>query len=136
MIHKSQRSRVAIINTEDREMVFVKNWLGSGKYQLPGGGIKSSENVKIAARREVNEELGLELNIDDFKLFGKVVGNSYTKVFVVVNVVLPSFTEKTLRIAHHEITEVVTVKLKDIDKIAENIDIDTYNFLKSIDYSF
>lgn len=55
----SKRSRVLII-CED-EVLLAKNWLGSGDWHCPGGGIRNSEDPAEGAVRELEEELGLKV---------------------------------------------------------------------------
>jgi 8-oxo-dGTP pyrophosphatase MutT (NUDIX family) len=43
------------------QLLLVKNWLGNGKWSLPGGGIKAGETPLLAVCREVFEETGLKI---------------------------------------------------------------------------
>lgn len=36
-----------------------------GKYELPGGHIEYGENIELGLRREIKEELGVEVNLGD-----------------------------------------------------------------------
>lgn len=58
-LRNSHRTRVFIVYGD--EMLAVKNWLGTGKWMLPGGGVMRSESSKAAAVREVDEELGITI---------------------------------------------------------------------------
>jgi 8-oxo-dGTP pyrophosphatase MutT (NUDIX family) len=132
-VHKSERSRVVICNNVSQEIILVKNWLGSGKYQLPGGGIKLNEGPAQGAAREIEEELGLILSHSNFKIIKKAEGHSYTKVFLLCEISSPLFSADTLQIAHHEITEVVSIKLEHINQIEKKIDYDTFDLLKTLE---
>ena len=55
----TKRAR-AIILVGDQVLV-VKNWFGSGRWQLPGGGIQRGETAAQATEREVLEELGIQV---------------------------------------------------------------------------
>ena len=79
MSEKHVRVRALIIN-EDKEVLLVRSWLGSQRWSLPGGGIKSSETPAEAAAREVHEETGLRLAHDQLHELGVFPsrGNKYT----------------------------------------------------------
>lgn len=49
------------------KILLVQNWLGSGKWSYPGGGLHKGEDPKVGACREVREELGLELEPGDIE---------------------------------------------------------------------
>ncbi len=78
-------ARVRVVIRCEDEILVVKNWFGSGHWQLPGGGIKSREKPIDAAIREVNEELNINLvspelltnDILVFKQFGLLKRNHF-----------------------------------------------------------
>jgi 8-oxo-dGTP pyrophosphatase MutT (NUDIX family) len=51
---------VRIVLTYKGEILFVKNSYGL-KYNFPGGNIGKNENAEFGAKREVKEELGIDL---------------------------------------------------------------------------
>lgn len=53
--------RVLVFDAGER-LLLIRHSYGSGKWMLPGGGLKRGENALRAARREVAEETGLGLN--------------------------------------------------------------------------
>ncbi len=57
-----QRLGVQVIIVFRHQVLLVKN-KNNFVYSLPGGGIKKHETPKEAAKREINEELGIE-NVD------------------------------------------------------------------------
>lgn len=61
----SSRARVLIVAGD--ELLLVKGWISRQRWMLPGGGIESHEDVAAAARRELAEELGLDISLKDFK---------------------------------------------------------------------
>lgn len=65
-LRKSQRAYVLIRHND--EVLALKSWLGRDEWQLPGGGIKSYETPKLAAIREVWEEVGVELSPEELKI--------------------------------------------------------------------
>ncbi|MEM6997522.1 MAG: NUDIX hydrolase [Patescibacteria group bacterium] len=46
------------------QVLLVKNWIGSGKWRLPGGGVNSDETPAEGAARELYEELSIEIDPD------------------------------------------------------------------------
>lgn len=59
-INNTHRTRVIII-CEDK-VLLVKDWLGDGLWDFPGGGLKGNETLDEAAVREVREEVGIILS--------------------------------------------------------------------------
>ena len=69
--HTTPRTGVAVIVTHERKVLFGKRILNPGKFawQLPGGWIETGESPEQTARREVQEETGLELSSIRFVTF-------------------------------------------------------------------
>lgn len=63
------RTRVVLMVGD--EVLLVKGWLGSGQWQLPGGGVHYREDPAQAACREVYEETGVKLTPEEIKLLYK-----------------------------------------------------------------
>jgi 8-oxo-dGTP pyrophosphatase MutT (NUDIX family) len=131
---KSERSRVVIHSKDTGEIILVKNWLGSGKYQLPGGGKNTDESIEQCGSREIQEELGINIRADNISLIKRVESTtySYTKAFLICEVSSSLLDQKMLQIAHHEITEVITIKLKQVDQVSKKLDSETFNLLKEL----
>lgn len=55
----SRRTRLLLLYQD--EILVVGNWLGTGKYTLPGGGLHNNEDPKDGLVREVFEETGIIL---------------------------------------------------------------------------
>lgn len=53
------------------KILLVQNWLGSGKWSFPGGGVHECEDSKAGACREVFEEIGLTIAPNDIKFLVK-----------------------------------------------------------------
>lgn len=56
-------SRAYILLAAEGKILVVKNILSRQQWHLPGGGIRKSETPEQAARRELREEVNLDLNI-------------------------------------------------------------------------
>ncbi len=55
---------------KDNKVLVVKGWLSSGKYGLPGGGVKSLELPQQALLREVLEETNVKLKKTELDFHG------------------------------------------------------------------
>lgn len=60
ILRRTQRTRVVVVWGD--QFLAVKPWLGTGRWQLPGGGMRRLETPTQAAERELREELGLVVN--------------------------------------------------------------------------
>ena len=60
-ITRPKTSGAKVIVTYKDEILLIKTTYGYN-YSLPGGGIKKNEDPKIAAKREVLEEVGIKLD--------------------------------------------------------------------------
>lgn len=62
LLPRSQRARVALVHGD--KILAVKAWLGDGRWQLPGGGLRGQEDPAVGAQRELFEETALMLPIE------------------------------------------------------------------------
>ncbi|AJT41323.1 NUDIX hydrolase [Psychromicrobium lacuslunae] len=69
-----QVSAVAIFNQQGELLTVRKR--GTAKFQLPGGKADPGETAEQAALREVSEEVGLELSIDQLSYLGHWLGEA------------------------------------------------------------
>lgn len=67
-LHKSNRSRLLVVS--GNQVLVVKAWLGDGRWDLPGGGLHSTETPIDGALRELREETGLVLPAADCQSLG------------------------------------------------------------------
>jgi 8-oxo-dGTP pyrophosphatase MutT (NUDIX family) len=70
---RPELSGVKCVLTHGEHVLLVRHTYGPREWDLPGGGIKHREAPAAAARREMHEELGVE--IDDLRSVGDVVGS-------------------------------------------------------------
>ncbi len=109
------RSRLLIVH--DGSVLLVKNWLGLGHWSVPGGGAHRGENPKNAALREVQEELGLEVNPRAIVDHG--VSSAEDQILLHSKFHLFSATilsTPTLRLQASEIMQAAWIPLAEIDK--------------------
>jgi len=82
LIFRTPRARVVVRN-EFGELLLVKNWAGRQQWGLPGGGVERGETPDQAARRELYEEIGLKIPIDQFSYIGTFVDRYTAPIFLV-----------------------------------------------------
>lgn len=105
------RTRVIVICGQ--QVLIVKDWIGAGKFSLPGGGLKLGEDPKTCALRELKEETGIELKptqLKDFGDFNNLVQSGmkfHCKAFYAVLTSKPE-----LKLQHLEIVEAKWIPLK------------------------
>lgn len=64
-------SRVRVVVLCKGKVLLVRNWYNSGQWQFPGGGIRDNETPEQAARRELGEEVGIDISVDRLKSLGE-----------------------------------------------------------------
>lgn len=117
LIIKLQPPRTRIIIKNKDYILLVKDWLGTGKWSLPGGGLKKNEIPEDGAIREIFEETGLSLNRDDLISIGKLnlksAGIGYSAYCYLLNV------ESKLKPTNNskEIAEVEWFSLNSLEKL-------------------
>lgn len=63
---------VLLFDEHEQNVLMVKNkGTGSSYYTLPGGAVEQGETLKQAAVREVKEETGLDVQVDDVFTVGE-----------------------------------------------------------------
>ncbi|MES3705208.1 NUDIX domain-containing protein [Staphylococcus ureilyticus] len=67
---------VCLVVESDDKLLLVQA-RNRNKYYFPGGKIDSGESLKQALRRELQEELQLDISEETFTYMGKVVGDAY-----------------------------------------------------------
>jgi len=70
LTHPKKRG-VKCVLTRDGQVLLVRHTYGGRRtWELPGGGVKRREDPGHAARREIREELGID--VDDWTLLGEL----------------------------------------------------------------
>ena len=71
LVSRPTKRGVKCVLTRGDEVLLVRHTYGdSGRWTLPGGGVKRREEPLAAARREIREELGVD--VDDWRLLGEL----------------------------------------------------------------
>ena len=121
------RTRVLIV--VDDEVLLVRGWLGSGEWQMPGGGVHHGEVPVDGALREIKEETGIVLTAAELTPIYSTVANyrglryRYT-CFTAQLVKKPTLKKQAL-----EITHLSWVPLKNVTKM--NATDDTYQAVQT-----
>ncbi|MCA9344411.1 NUDIX hydrolase [Candidatus Saccharibacteria bacterium] len=77
------RARVLVV--VEGELLLAQDWLGPNRWSIPGGGLHRGEDPKIGALRELEEETGIQLDLKQLKLLGKMnVHNNYIKTKLII----------------------------------------------------
>lgn len=110
----SVRSRARVLVICKGDVLLEKSYLGSGRWGLPGGGRKSTEDSRTAAVRELREETGVELEAKQLESLGSwqtsFFGLRYQAEYFAVR-----FSERpTLRSQPLEIAELAWLPLKNL----------------------
>jgi 8-oxo-dGTP pyrophosphatase MutT (NUDIX family) len=119
VVNNTERTRAIIFN-ENKELLVVRGWINDGKWQLPGGGMKSKESSIDATIREVKEEVNLSLNPKQMKLIGseQIIDNriNYKCDFFQVN----GINTGSLK-PGSEIKEIKFIKTDQIENISKEV---------------
>lgn len=60
------RTRIFVVVND--EVLVIKNWIGTGSWSLPGGGLHPYEDPAEAAARELHEEVGIVIRARELEL--------------------------------------------------------------------
>lgn len=96
------RTRV-VVHRGDKILV-VKQWVGTGKWQLPGGGMHKNEPVVLSALRELREETGLALEPGQLTPVGKANHRSHGAQYA-MHVFTAAWPEGDTRLQRFEIAD-------------------------------
>lgn len=66
MPERKTRIRVAVLIVKDEKVLLVRHHkMGASYWLLPGGGLEYGESIEECAKRELQEETGLEVSVGD-----------------------------------------------------------------------
>jgi 8-oxo-dGTP diphosphatase len=80
MAEESVRHRIAVALLSGSDVLLIHRWRDGNEYLVvPGGGVESGETAEEAARRELQEEVGIDLEtpltpLIDFEAFDDLHG--------------------------------------------------------------
>jgi mutator protein MutT len=88
-----------------------------GLWECTGGSVISGENSKMGAVRELEEELGLKVDLSELILIHSIKLNDR---FVDTYILIKDIDINKLILQENEVTEVKFVSLKELDELWEN----------------
>jgi len=103
--------RCVVIN--QNKIVLIRHTYGNVNWTVPGGGVKKIEGLKEAARREVKEEIGL--NLSKIKKVGEIYNNQDFKKDT-VHVFVAETEIDALHLDSSEVKEAVWFNLNNLPK--------------------
>lgn len=112
----STRTRVLVI--ADDAILLVKGWLGSGEWQLPGGGLHQHESEIDGALREVREETTLKLKPSQLKKIAEGTHKRHGLRYKYVTFVAELDAQDPTTKQHFELIDIAWIALGSIDKQA------------------
>lgn len=100
------RIRSAVLVVEDGRVLLVRHQKNGRTYWLlPGGGVEFGESAPDAARREVQEETGLQVEVGDLALVAETIA--------------PDGSRHLLHLVFHARKAGGTLRVGDEDRLAE-----------------
>lgn len=109
-LFRTPRARI-VVQSEDGELLLVRNWGGSRRWNLPGGGVKRGERPVVAAQRELYEETGLDLPLKSFRYIATVYYQYQAPIFVV------TIAKRALPIRPHNPREIIALDWFAVDSL-------------------
>lgn len=118
----SNNTRAYGVLEHDNKVLLVKNWIGSGKWSFPGGGGHDGESFEDTLKREIHEEIGLNIDKKQVKLLfkGAKTRKLGTKKYVIFHVMQKD--KPSLLINKLEIVDSKWVAKKDLHKFDSKSD--------------
>ncbi len=117
--------RVYVLIIVDDALLVSKNWLGlHRKWRLPGGGAHKGEDEKVALQREVQEELGIQINVSSAqKLTPQPIRSNKGYSYSVYTVNLAQ--QPILAVNHAEIVATAWIQHDDLKNITTSCELAT-----------
>ncbi len=100
-------------------------------YYIPGGGIKKNETITEGIIRELKEEVGITVSIDDLMLFLIIESNLEYKqdtafIFLVKNIT----KDQQINSHNHDKKEILEIKWFDLDNLPKDLSVTTNLVIK------
>jgi mutator protein MutT len=114
---KEPRIVVAAIIRNGKKLLLTKEILESGRefWIFPGGGVNFGESLEEAVKREIKEELGMEIKVEKLLGFKEAIFPKYNYHTVIFFFLATPLNE--LSIKERKVLEARYFELKEIEKL-------------------
>lgn len=113
-LRRAERTRVLLVS--GGEVLLIHTWHGTGKWSLPGGGIHKNEEKALAATRELMEETGVALGVDQLRPLGTTTHTEYKLAFTCHYFVAELKQSLAVQPRMPEVLEAVWIPMHTLDK--------------------
>lgn len=117
----NRRSRVLVVAGD--EFLLLRDWIGRGRWGLPGGGADKDESMAASAVRELYEEARIETAESALRYLGKRrnkhAGLKYNAEYFVLELV----QKPVVKPLWHEISDARWVTVQDVRSMSVNEDV-------------
>lgn len=114
-------SKVIIKSTAGNVLLVQPNYKPG--WQFPGGGVNVGESPEDAAVREIREELGIELSVQDLKLVGLVYRKDLDNLLPIFEAAIILDESRVLRVQDSELNGYEYVSIAEVgERISEYYD--------------
>ncbi len=128
VLRGSKRTRILIASGS--KILVVKPWLGNGKWSLPGGGMKRTEQAFESLSREVEEETGIKIKKQECKVVSKNIYKQSGLSFKYYLFACNQKELKTIKRRKIELTDAQWVNWHDLS--VRNANSDVINAIKTL----
>lgn len=139
-MEKKVRNAVRCFLIKDNKVVVTKYKKGNrkeGYYEIPGGKIENGENAEQTAVREMKEETGIDIEINDLKHKGVITVEYPDRIFILDTFIAGKFKGEPKDFEENSSEWIEIDELLKKEKILSNIIILDRFFIKGlIDESF
>ncbi|HSX32404.1 MAG TPA: NUDIX domain-containing protein [Candidatus Saccharimonadales bacterium] len=96
--------RTRVVVWHDHKVLVVRQWIGDGRWQLPGGGMHKRELPTPAALRELYEETGIQLTEAQLTFVGEAVHRTRGSTFD-MHIFSTQVDNTDVKLQHHELVD-------------------------------
>lgn len=111
--YKRGHGRTRIVLVRGDKVLVMRQWIGPGRWQLPGGGLHKGEDVLEGASRELGEETGIQLDAGKLRRAGRATYRTYGLTYE-YDVLAAGLDPPEVRIQRIEISEATWLRPEEL----------------------